>query len=288
MKRQRRGQRGDGGVGDDMASLQLSKQRQKDRYEDDNDDDDNVMVLLRQIADNTRRGKTGFQLVVSGADSKIVTIYDQPLKLNPHCQYELTLLNLETYYSFPNIDETNNQLRWRKTDVDEWKMVEIPIGCYEINAINREIVRQVGSKDIEVMPNLNTLKAVLIIKKTYEVDFNIAHSLRTVLGFDAKQYGHGRHSGEHGVNILRVNSILVHTDIITGSYQDGKMEPIIYSFFPDVSPGEKIVSVQHNLMWSPVTTNTIYRMTTWLTDQDNNKIDLRGETLTVRFYLQEC
>ena len=58
-----------------------------------------------------------------------------------------------------------------ENDADEWKMVEIPIGCYEINAINREIVRQVGSKDIEVMPNLNTLKAVLIIKKNIRSGF---------------------------------------------------------------------------------------------------------------------
>ena len=80
----------------------------------------------------------------------------------------------------------------------------------------------------------------------------------------------------------------MHTDIITSTYQDGKMEPIIYSFFPNVSPGEKIIAIQQNLIYAPVTTDTIYRMTTWLTDQDNNKLDLRGEVLTVRYHLREC
>ena len=104
------------------------------------------------------------------------------------------------------------------------------------------------------------------------MDFSVKDSIRTVLGFDAKVYKKGTHSGEHSVNILQINSILVHTDIITSTYQNGKMEPIIYSFFPNVSPGEKIVSIQNNLIYAPVTTDTIYRMTTWLTDQDNNKL----------------
>ena len=66
------------------------------------------------------------------------------------------------------------------------------------------------------------------------------------------------------------------------------MEPIIYSFLPNVSPGEKIVEVQKNLIYAPLTIDTIQRMTTWLTDQDNQPLDLQGETLTIRFYLREC
>lgn len=246
-----------------------------------------IRQILKQIADNTR-SKSGFQLVVSGTGSRIVTTYDPPIKLNPKRQYEIALLDLETYYSFPNIDKTNNMLRFRKNDKDAWKMIEIPVGSYEIIAINNEIQRQVESKDVTLVANLNTLRCMLCIKGTYEVDFNVDNSLRTVLGFDAKTYKGGRHSSEHSVNIMRINSILVHTDIITSTYRKGKMEPIIYSFFPNVSPGEKIRVIQENLTYAPVTTDTIYRMTAWLTDQDSNELNLRGELLTIRFHLREC
>ena len=242
---------------------------------------------LDEIAESTR-AKNSQTLVVTGPGSTIVTTYEQPIKLNRNREYKLALLNLETYYSFPNIDLTNNKLNFRKKDTGEWETVEISTGCYEIKAINREITRQVKSNDIQVISNLNTLQCELCINGTFEVDFGTENSLRTVLGFNAKIYKKGRHASENIVNILRTNSVFVHTDIIEGSYHQGRIEPIIYSFFPDVSPGEKIIQIQENLVFAHVTTDTIYRMTTWLTDQDNKKLDLRGETLTVRFVLQEC
>lgn len=265
---------------DRSAASSSKRRREEDSYDHEH------LQHLEEIADNTR-GRIGYQLIVSGVDSKIVTVFEQPIKLDPKRQYELALLNLETYYSFPNITKRNNKLKFRVDGKSVWKTVTIPVGSYEVHAIGAIIEREVATKDITLTPNLNTLKCVLYIKGTYEVDFGGEDSLRTVLGFDAKIYKKGTHSSEHSVNILQVNSILVHVDIITSTYQNGKMEPIIYSFFPNVSPGEKIVAIQKNLIYAPVTTDTIYRMTTWLTDQDGDKLDLRGETLTVRFHLRE-
>ena len=43
------------------------------------------------------------------------------------------------------------------------------------------------------------------------------------------------------VNIFSINSIVVNIDIISGSYVNGSTQPTIYSFFPDVSTGYKII-----------------------------------------------
>ena len=241
---------------------------------------------LQEIVENTK-SKTGFQILLSGKNSRICTTFERPIKLDPGKQYELALLNLETYYSFPNVDGKNNQFKYRKDAKSPWKIVSIPKGCYEIEGINSALQSAIGSKDITLKPNLNTLKCMLCITKEAEVDFTIPNCIRSILGFDAKIYKKGIHSGEHSVHILRINSILVHTDIITNTYQNGKMEPIIYSFFPNVSPGEKIVEVQKNLIYAPLTIDTIQRMSTWLTDQNSQPLDLQGETLTVRFHLRE-
>ena len=241
---------------------------------------------LDQIVENTR-SKESTILVVSGRTSTVDTRYNPPIQLNPKSQYEMALVNLETYYSFPNIDKTNNKLKYSSDGKTSWKIIEIPVGCYEIKALNAEIKRLTDSTSIEIKPNLNTLKCILTIKGTYSVDFAVENSLRTVLGFEAKQYSKGVHYSKNIVNILRVNSILVHTDIVTSSYIKGERQPVIYNFFPNVSPGEKIVSTPKNLVYLPVTTDTIYRMKTWLTDQDNQNLDLRGEALTIRYHLRE-
>jgi len=56
------------------------------------------------------------------------------------------------------------------------------------------------------------------------------------------------HESESVVNILSINSILVNVDIIGGSYVNGKTQNTIYSFFPDISPGFKIVEKPSNLV----------------------------------------
>ena len=89
------------------------------------------------------------------------------------------------------------------------------------------------------------------------------------------------------VNILTINRILVNIDIISGSYVNGSIQPTIYSFFPDISPGYKIIENPHNLVYLPITSDAIHSITIWLTDQNGNELNLRGENLSMQFHLRE-
>ena len=119
-----------------------------------------------------------------------------------------------------------------------------------------------------ITPNPNTLRCELaILKENCRVDFDVKDSLCTVLGFSKKVYESGRrHESEHIVNILSVNSILVHCDIIESSRLNGIEAPVIYTFFPNASPGDKIISVPRHLIYIPITLNVISCMTCWVTD----------------------
>ena len=101
---------------------------------------------------------------------------------------------------------------------------------------------------INISSNSNTLKSVLIPEKDYQVDFNHRDSLAKVLGFTGAKYTGGFHESENVVDILRINSILVNIDIISGSYVNGVTKNTIYSFFPKVSPGYKIIESPVNLV----------------------------------------
>ena len=172
--------------------------------------------------------------------------------------------------------------------------MKIPVGCYEIDTINNKLqeltVEAGGEKDkVIVSPNNTTLQVELNINdKEYMVDFNIEHSLRTVLGFNAKRYTFGTHANENPVVIMSVNSIMVHCDIIIGSRLNGMEAPVIYNFFPDARPGDKIISTPKNLVYVPLTMDVLSHMTYWLTDQNGRELDLRGEELTITFYMKAC
>ena len=83
------------------------------------------------------------------------------------------------------------------------------------------------------------------------VDFNVDDNLCKCLGFNKA----GRHESENLVNILSINSILVHCDIIEASRLNEIESPVIYSFFPGVTPGDKVVSTPLHLIYIPLALN---------------------------------
>ena len=89
------------------------------------------------------------------------------------------------------------------------------------------------------------------------------------------------------VNIFTVNSILVNTDTSSDSDVNDSTQPTIYSFFPDVSPGYKFIENPHNLVYLPITSDTIHSNTIWLTDQNRNELTIRGENLSMPFHMRE-
>ena len=129
---------------------------------------------------------------------------------------------------------------------------------------------------------------VKIENSRYKIDFGVNHSKGPILGFKKVIIGHGYNESPNIVNIMQVNSILVNLDIIMGSYVNGLQSPTLYSFYPNVSPGYKIVERPNpSLIYYPLSRHDISRIRVWLTDQNGNSIDLRGETLTIRIHVKE-
>ena len=141
---------------------------------------------------------------------------------------------------------------------------------------------------INISANSNTLKSVLILEEDYQVDFNHQNSLAKVLGFTDAKYTKGFHESENVVNILSINSILVNIDIISGSYVNETTKNTIYSFFPKVSPGYKIIETPVNLVYLPIILDTIDSLNVSNTDQDDHLLNLRYEMLTIRFHIREA
>src|SRR5207244_830690 len=58
-------------------------------------------------------------------------------KLNNIEDYEIGLIDLETYYSFPNVTLDNNKFKYFNGATN--KTITIPVGSYEITALNAAI-----------------------------------------------------------------------------------------------------------------------------------------------------
>src|SRR5271157_219488 len=229
--------------------------------------------------------------ILTGKSSDFTTCFNS-IVLDQNKQYEAALLFLDTYNSIPNITEgENNEFKYYNGEA--WKTIILSTGAYELIAINNEIKRQLianGDSDsaIDVNADISTLKSIVNIdNQNYKVAFGLPNSIGSVLRFET-EIGHGYNVSPKIVDIIQVNSILVNIDIIMGSYVNGSSSPAIYSFYPNVAPGYKIVERPNpSLIYYPISRHDISKMRVWLTDQKGNLVDFRGETITLRIHIRE-
>ena len=134
--------------------------------------------LLKQMVNNTKP-KRSFSIVVSDNKTRFKTWFKPPIQLDKKKDYEISLINLQTNYSFPNIDRSNNCFTYAPCACAPWFDIIIPEGSYHVEDINEFIHRQMKKNDhydkendkdnIEISANTNTLKSEMFLKNNYEV-----------------------------------------------------------------------------------------------------------------------
>lgn len=249
---------------------------------------------MDKIIKNTEP-KSSFLITLSGQGSRLEKTFEPEIAITAGCHYEIAFASLETYYSIPNIDKTNNTLQIQRSG-KTWVTIALDTGCYGLMDLNAEIGRKLKeegmTKAVEFKANYNTFKCTMIIQAGFAVNLSAGRSIHAVLGFEKKTYKAvgriKRFVSEHTVKILTVNSILVHCDLVGASYLNGTRVPIIHSFFPLADPGDKIVEKPVQYIYLPISSDVIRHISVWLTDQDQNLLNLREETLTIKFHLRSC
>lgn len=207
--------------------------------------------------------------------------------------YGIAIESIDTYYSFPNITPSNNVFSYTANGTP--KTLTLPIGSYDVSTINSTIqdflVANGDTGKITISSIIPQLKSSITIAANYTVNFTVPNSINVILGFNARILNPGAAAAtfisDNIVNINKVNSILVNCDLISDSYVNGVMSPVIYTFFPNVAPGYKIVKELNRLEFVKINRSQISSFNVWLTDQDGNYVNFRGETITIRFYIGE-
>ena len=97
--------------------------------------------LLKQIVNNTQPKKS-FSIVVSDNKTRFRAWFKLPIQLDKKKDYEIALINLETYYSFPNIDGSYNYFSYSPGANAPWVDIIIPEGSYHVEDINDFIQRE--------------------------------------------------------------------------------------------------------------------------------------------------
>ena len=82
-------------------------------------------------------------MVISYNKTRFKTWFKPLIQLDKKKDYEIALINVETYYSFPNTDRSNNCFTYSPHLNPLWfEIIIIPEGSYHVDDINEFIQRE--------------------------------------------------------------------------------------------------------------------------------------------------
>ncbi|XP_050535037.1 uncharacterized protein LOC126902058 [Daktulosphaira vitifoliae] len=221
---------------------------------------------------------------MNGNSSDLECMFFPPLEMEKNTK--ICLLSLETNNSIPNINDGKNRIGFSREDGSIQEII-IPTGSYELSQIENFLVNATSELGItfELKTNLITLKCEMQCDR--HIDLSKLDSIAGLLGFGKKIYmADYKHVSEYVVNIMNVNSIKVHCNLVSGSFDNGLPSHTLHEFFMNVPPGFHLSEVIANPVYYPLNTTFINQLRVTLKDQDGKLIDLRGEPLSVRLHLK--
>lgn len=228
-----------------------------------------------------------------GRTPTLSTDFLNPIVLDPNYQYGLALIGFHSYNTIPNIEE---HTKFYYSDAKNHRShIEIPSGAYEITDINSFLKKQLLANQIQkdldffyLKPNNNTLKCE-IFHRTHAIDFTPKDSLGKLLGFSARILKPGIvHESDLPVNIVKVRTIHIDSNITAGAYYNNRPAHTLYEFPISADPGFAIDEIPRNLIYLPVVARgEINNITLKVLDQDFNLVNFRGEEIIIRLELKK-
>ena len=204
--------------------------------------------ILEQIAYNSRPKIEEHMLIVMKKSTHEENLA-QPLQTN-NKQFEIAITFLSGYNRIFSVTNKNNNIYFTiSINDDDFSVVSIPIGAYEIETLNNEIKRRIVIEEgysIEenypfiIKPNFSTLGSIIEISSNItgsQIAFTPNDNIRDLLGFKPNVIHEEYNLSDYPLDILSFDNNFLECDIAQGMIFTGKRSGINHNFTMNVDPG---------------------------------------------------
>lgn len=247
---------------------------------------------------------------LTGNSSKLRCSIFPEVILNETSDYSCALLELTTYHSIPNINQSNCSFLFYavpdKNEHDKFhpsdganpdfmQEFKIPTGSYEAHEILDYIKRFIARYNFsfEYTIDKNTFKTKIKCSTAiYVGDLYPENVLRKIFGFQKSDKSILSKDiecvSDSIIKIASQDVVRVECNIVSGSYVNGKSSHTIHEFATNkVDVGYKIIERPKNLIYLPIVSKRLNYIEISLVDQNGEPIDFRGETVTCRIHIKK-
>lgn len=219
--------------------------------------------------------------------------------------FELALVYLKCSKSWHNISKAlnNNKFRYSLDGGLTYSTIILEDGNYEMYDIIEEVSEQIenlshvnseGEHILTIVPHYPTLKTKLKVAKVNGIepedviiDFSIS-DFGKLLGFTKTQYtGSKAYKSESKIDITPIKEILVHCDVVNGSYYNNDKAQIIYRFNPCTGSNGVIEFHVDNPLYLPVIGERIDSIKMKLTDQLGRRIIFNDQDVSYMLHIRK-
>lgn len=212
-------------------------------------------------------------------------------------KYQIALLSYSLWYAWYNISAElgNNKFYYNNGSTD--RTITITDGQYGVSDINSFIKNAISAlgdnpDNIKIVGNFTTLKVDITLANSYSVTFG-ANSLYIILGFNNGQVlnTNGVHSSPNQPNVSNsVDALNINTSFIDSNSNllNDNHSFCIYQLVPTSGPGSNISERISYPTYLPLNNHgNIHNVFFSITDQNNNRLNLHGEHVTLSFHIKE-
>ena len=228
--------------------------------------------------------------IISGnTNDQLKQNFNNALHLEENKEYQLALVSFDMFYSVHNITDKNNKFIYSTDGGKNFKVINLVKGFYTLDKLYDEIIETLNFTNAPFTfktKKSNVSIEIEIKDKNFQIDFNNKESFGKLLGFNhILNKGNGIYLSS-SINLYPLEQIYIECNLIDSTYYNNELKQIIYNFYPNCLPGDKIIEKPNNLIYHSVIKKSIHNIEIKLVDQHFNEIDFNKETVNICLHLR--
>ena len=253
--------------------------------------------ILEQKAFNTRPKIEEHMLIVMDKSIHEEHLF-QPLQTNNR-HFKTAITFLTGYNGIFNITN-KNKFYFTKSIIDQnhFDHIPIPEGAYEIESLNKELIRIIINEvyftttdyPFLIKPNFSTLGSIIeISNEESAISFIPDDSIRDLLGFNKTSIYEKYNLSPNPVDIISFDNIFIETDIAQGMIFKGGRTGIIHNLTMGVDPGYKYnEKFRGGVQWYMMNTKDfVSSLNLKLKNENGDLVSFNGQSVTFRLSIKE-